>query len=108
VRARGPVDRHFALQALAQAAYRLREVHPEALEDAEAACREQILLADVAGPALRDEFGSKPSHHGYKQLSIILEKQKRYGEALEVVEQARDQGWDGDWDKRAERLSRKT
>lgn len=106
--ARGPVERHFALQALAQAAYRLREVHAEALEDAEAACREQILLADVAGPALRQEFGSKPSHHGYKQLSIILEKQKRYREALEVVEQARDQGWEGDWDKRADRLSKKT
>lgn len=106
--ARGPVEHHFALQALAQAAYRLRDVHPEALEDAEAACREQILLADVAGPALRQEFGSKPSHHGYKQLSIILEKQKRYTEALDIVTQAQDQGWDGDWEKRAERLAKKT
>jgi hypothetical protein len=105
--ARAPVDRHFALQVLAQAAYRLREVHPEALEDAEAACREQILLADLAGAALRQEFGSKPSHHGYKQLSIMLEKQKRYSEALEIVEQAHNQGWNGDWDKRAERLAKK-
>jgi hypothetical protein len=106
--ARGTVERHFALQAPAQAAYRLRDVHSEALEDAEAACREQILLADVAGPALRQEFGSKPSHHGYKQLSIILEKQRRFNEALEIIEQAKSQGWDGDWDKRAERLAKKT
>lgn len=105
--ARGPVERHFALQNLAQAAYRLREVHAEALEDAEAACREQILLADVAGPALRQEFGSKPSHHGYKQLAIILEKQKRFHEAMELVERAKAQGWDGDWDKRAERMAKK-
>jgi hypothetical protein len=105
--AASPVDRHYALQALAQAAYRLRAVHPDALEDAEAACREQILLADVVGPALRQEFGSKPSHHGYKQLSIILEKQKRDAEALDVVERARSAGWDGDWDKRVERLAKK-
>lgn len=105
--AANPVDRHFALQVLAQAAYRLRAVHPDALEDAEAACREQILLADVVGPALRQEFGSKPSHHGYKQLAIILDKQKRYAEALDVVERARAEGWDGDWDKRAERLAKK-
>jgi hypothetical protein len=103
-----PVERHYALQALAQAAYRFRDVHPDAHEDAEAACREQILLADVVGAALRQEFGSKPSHHGYKQLSIILEKQKRYREALEIVEQAKGQGWDGDWDRRAERLAKKT
>jgi hypothetical protein len=106
--AQGPVERHFALQVLAQASYRLRDVHPEALEDAEAACREQILLAEVAGPALRQEFGSKPSHHGYKQLAIILEKRKRYREALEIVEQAKGQGWDGDWERRAERLAKKT
>jgi hypothetical protein len=102
-----PVDRHFALQVLAQAAYRLRDVHPDALEDAEAACREQIMLADVVGPALRQEFGSKPSHHGYKQLSIILEKQKRFAEALEIAERARGEGWDGDWDKRVDRLAKK-
>jgi hypothetical protein len=106
--ARGPVEQHFALQVLAQAAYRLRDVHPEALEDAEAACREQILLADVAGPALRQEFGTKPAHHGFKQLAIILEKQKRHSEALEIVEQARVQGWNGDWEKRSARLANKT
>jgi hypothetical protein len=105
--ARGPVEQHFALQMLAQAAYRLRDVHPEAMEDAEAACREQILLADVAGPALRQDFGTKPAHHGFKQLAIILEKRERYSEALEIVEQARVQGWNGDWEKRAARLAKK-
>lgn len=102
-----PIDRHFALQQLASEAYKLRDHHPEALEDAAAACREQIMLAEVAGPALRQEFGDKPGHYGYKQLAIILEKQQRFEEALEVVSQAEQQGWSGDWDKRIKRLSSK-
>lgn len=101
------IDRHFALQQLASEAYKLRDHHPEALEDAAAACREQIMIAEVVGPALRQEFGEKPGHYGFKQLAIILEKQQRLEEALQIVSQAKEQGWSGDWEKRIDRLSRK-
>ena len=29
-----------------------------------------------------------PEHHGYKRMTIVLEKEKRYGEALKVIREA--------------------
>lgn len=99
--------RHFALQGLIEEAYRLRDAHPDALDDAVAACREQISLAPQVAALMRRNYGQLPGHVGYRQLAIILEKQKAYGSAAELAEQARAQGWDGDWDKRLERLRRR-
>lgn len=56
---------------------------------------------------MESSFGSKPTHYGFKQLAIILEKQKRFAEAIEVVEEAQRQAWDGDWQNRLERLRRR-
>jgi hypothetical protein len=101
-------DRHFLIDVLVREAYRLRDAHPEALDDATAACREQIELAPRVATVMRQRYGRPlPAHVGFKQLAIILEKQKDYTQAVEVVEQARAQGWDGDWDKRLERLKRR-
>lgn len=105
--ASGVSDRHFALQELIQRAYRLRDAHPEALGDAIEACREQISLSKEVGQAMESSYGSKPTHYGFKQLAIILEKQKRFAEATEVVEEAQRQAWDGDWQNRLERLRRR-
>jgi hypothetical protein len=44
-----------------------------------------------------------PSHLGYRQLAIILEKRGEFEEATAVVRQARAQGWSGDWEKRIAR-----
>jgi hypothetical protein len=100
--------RHFAVGELISAAYRLRDAHPEALADAIAACREQIDLAPRVAPLLRQRWGDLPEHRGYKQLAIVLERQKEFAEAAALVEQARNQGWAGDWDARLQRLERKS
>lgn len=49
-----------------------------------------------------------PSHHGYKQLAIILEKRGDYVAACALSEQAREQGWKGDWDARIARLNKRS
>lgn len=52
-------------------------------------------------------LGFLPSHHGYKQLAIILEKRGEVAEALGICLQAQSQGWKGDWDARIARLQSK-
>jgi DNA invertase Pin-like site-specific DNA recombinase len=56
-----------------------------------------------------DEVASRglPSHVGYKQLAIILEKRGQFDEAIKVAKQAKSQGWNGDWDKRIARCESK-
>ena len=48
-----------------------------------------------------------PGHKGFHQLSVYEEKQKNYKEALNLAKQAQADGWQGDWEKRIERLSKK-
>jgi hypothetical protein len=48
-----------------------------------------------------------PSHKGYQQLAIILEKQGKLEEAIKLCKQAAEQGWAGDWEKRVERYRKK-
>jgi hypothetical protein len=43
-----------------------------------------------------------PGHTGYTQLVIILKKQKKYSEIINLCERAKKEGWSGDWDKRIE------
>lgn len=54
-----------------------------------------------------DGLGFLPSHHGYKQLAIILEKRGAYQDARSLCEQADAQGWKGDWAARIARLEKK-
>ena len=55
----------------------------------------------------RHPLDTLPSHHGYKQLAIILEKRGDYVAAAALSEQAREQGWKGDWDTRIARLNKR-
>ncbi|MFB2728713.1 hypothetical protein ACE02H_14735 [Shewanella mangrovisoli] len=48
-----------------------------------------------------------PSHVGYKQLAIILEKEGDLQGALALSQKALEQGWTGDFDKRIEKLTAK-
>jgi hypothetical protein len=48
-----------------------------------------------------------PIHIGYKQLSIIKDKQKEYEEVVKICVQAKEEGWSGDWDKRIEKAKKK-
>ena len=46
-------------------------------------------------------------HSGYRQLCIIREKQGNHSEVIRLAEQAKSEGWVGDWDKRIERAKKK-
>jgi hypothetical protein len=111
--AESTLDRHFALHAAISAFYRNRALGGN-LERAESLCREQIELAPKAKSAFVRQYGGPsgrpdplPTHMGFKQLAIILEKRKDYAAAIKFCESAANQGWKGDWDDRIERLKRR-
>jgi hypothetical protein len=103
------LDAHFAYGQMIKNSYRVREVDSSALELAIFACKNQIVLAPQAAKAFRRESRSNelPCHAGYEQLAIILEKQKDYSGAIQLCNQAKEQGWNGDWDKRIARYKQK-
>jgi hypothetical protein len=104
----GVLDEHFVFQERIESRYREREKDPAALQDAVTACEAQISLAPQTAEAFSEEgFDTLPRHVGFQQLAVIREKQGDYAEALRVSEEARSQGWAGDWDKRVVRLRRK-
>lgn len=103
---------HFAYQTAIKVAYRLRDKNPRAIETAIRMCEKQIKLAPNAAKQFKRENPTEglPAHVGYTQLVIILEKQKDYLTAIRLAKQAKEQGWNDDWDKRIarceERLSK--
>lgn len=103
------LDKHF-LQSQSITTYYKKRENPAYLDKAIKACNKQIELAEEAIKAFNvvyphDDF--MPGHTGFKQLAIILEKQKKYDEAIKLCLKAKKQGWGGDWDKRIERCSKK-
>jgi hypothetical protein len=108
--AKGSVmDRHFFLSTKIQNLYRNRDTDASALPATIEACKELISIAPSAKRAFLREYPESPlpSHVGYNQLCIILEKQKNYEEVIHLAKQAEGQGWMGDWDKRIERCIKK-
>lgn len=57
---------------------------------------------------LNSEFNAfhLPGHKGYEQLAIILRNQGKNEEAIKLCEQAKLQGWSGDWSNRISRYSK--
>lgn len=101
------MDRHFLYQTKMEIYYRNREVDDSALTSAIEACKQQIALSTKAKQAFLKQWGQLPSHAGYKQLCIIMEKQKNYDEVIRLASEAKMQGWTGDWDKRIEKCTKK-
>lgn len=103
------LDRHFTLSEKMVIYYRERETSPEAMEKAIQVCREQISISPQAAAAFLKEYPEQPlpAHAGYRQLRIILEKQGKYDEAIDLCEQAKQQGWADNWDKMIETLKKK-
>ncbi|MGQ4533373.1 hypothetical protein ACUIAC_08865 [Dermabacteraceae bacterium P13138] len=111
-------SKHLALGALAEIYYRFRE-DPLLLERCKAAARLQVEMQSeamkahirqekrLASPGRKNQTIIYPGHRGFKRLAIILEKEKRYDDALELLEEAANSKWDGDWDKRIERIKKK-
>lgn len=100
---------HFTYQALIEVWYGDRDNLPDALAEAIKACQAQIAIAPQAARAFMKDYPESPlpSHVGFTQLTIILDKQGKHPEAIEVAQQAKRHGWAGDWDKRIERYQKK-
>ena len=102
------LDLHFLYSNLGKFFYGIRDTNPHALARAIDACEKQIAIAPKAIIACNLAFnGTLTSHYGYKQLAIIREKLKDYAGAVRLCQQALDQGWDGDWQKRISKLQEK-
>lgn len=103
-----PLDVHFLYGAKLEICYKDRDLLPNGLDLAIQACEQQIEKAPTAATTFRKKYaGDLPAHKGYCQLAIVLEKQKRYGEAISLCEKAKYQGWAGDWDKRIARCNKR-
>lgn len=102
------LDVHFYYQTKIKFYYRNRDTGDN-LNKAISACKEQISISEAAKKEFeKDKYlDFIPNHGGYEQLSIILEKQKSYKEAILLCEQALKQGWTNDWEHRINRLTKK-
>ena len=100
---------HFYYQNCIQIHYKNRDKEINALSEAIEACKKQISISEESKKAFQREFRKKPLpiHVGYKQLAIILDKQKKYDELIQLCEQAKEQGWNENWDKRIEKAKNK-
>lgn len=104
-----PLDVHFLYGTKLEVCYKDRDLRPNGLELAIKACEQQIENAPAAATAFKQQYGGDlPAHKGFYQLAIVLEKQKRYSEAIALCEKAKLQGWASDWDKRIERCNKRT
>lgn len=105
-------ENQIAIAAKAAAAFVPSEAKPVVIVDwlndsEEEIQRKARLISD--GHATSELYGgldSLPSHYGFKQLAIILQKRGDLDDALTVCHEAKAQGWKGDWDKRIARLSK--
>lgn len=68
------MDRHFLYQTKMEIYYRNRNVDDFALPSAIEACKQQIALSTKAKQAFLKQWGQLPSHAGYQQLCIFIEK----------------------------------
>lgn len=102
------LDAHFVYNAKISLYYRDRS-DPLSLATALDACRQQIAIAEEAARAFRAESGHSqlPSHRGYEQLSIVLERRGEFRETIALCNQAEQQGWAGDWPKRVDRCRKR-
>ncbi|MCS1350692.1 hypothetical protein [Mechercharimyces sp. CAU 1602] len=69
-------------------------------------CEAQIEYAPVAVRAFADDPMTEalPAHLGYETLYTIRAEQGEYGEAKHIALTAWKQGWEGDWQAKAERM----
>lgn len=96
-----PIDIHFLYSLKVVVCYRDRDAILNGLELAIEACEQQIKISPTAAKAFTKKYrAGLPTHIGFTQLIIIMDKKKRYAEAISLCQEAKLQGWAGNWDKR--------
>lgn len=103
------LSQHFYLADRGSFYYRWRDIDEGALKQSILAYERQISIAAEAAKAFKTSSGGGliPGHAGYRQLRIIREKQGDYTAALQLCEQAKQQGWADDWDKHTARIKKR-
>lgn len=106
----------FSVYRMQIEAFYKRRAEPGFLDLTIAACYRQIALnrkkvqtATIqAAEAKNVQMSGRFPHAGYRQLAIIFEKEGKLTDAIELCRQAINEGWVGDYEKRLDRLIRKT
>jgi tetratricopeptide (TPR) repeat protein len=106
---------HLALNSVAELAYRNRENSKDDYDLAIECWETQVAIAEEMMLYLKNShiqscINSKterrfhaPSHPGFERLSIVAAKEGRFKDAIKLCKTAKNQGWNGDWDKRIAR-----
>ena len=103
------LNQHFEYQEDIASYYRQRDKNPGSLQSAIDACGKQIAMGPQARQAFLREYprDELPSHKGFTQLAVILEKRGGYEEGIRLCRQAMEQGWSDNWEGRIERMEKK-
>lgn len=103
------IDIHFLYGSLIEHYYKKRSVDIRFYDLAIQYCLKQIAISRIAKIAFLSDpaFSTLPRHKGYEQLAIILEKEKDYTGSLKLCFEAKEIGWNTDWDKRISNLESK-
>ncbi|WP_142785194.1 hypothetical protein [Changchengzhania lutea] len=65
--------------------YRKRQKNIKLYNQAKENCLRQIEIAEKVKKIFLEKFGAPlPSHYGFKQYSIILQKEKKYEQAISI------------------------
>ena len=100
------LDQHFFYDSGIKFYYPDR-ANEESMKKAIEACRNQIAIGSKTAKKFKKLQSRMPQHRGYQQLSIILDKQNNYADAIKICKQALAEGWAGDWDVRIARYEKK-
>jgi hypothetical protein len=107
------IDVGWSLEWIIRLYYPVRDQVPGTLKQVIDACKQHIEIAprlaewqQTQYPRTVQKYGLG-KHEGYSRYVIILEKKKEYGEAIRLCQEAQQQGWAGDWDKRIERCRKR-
>jgi len=103
------LDTHFLYGCFIEHYYKKRSVDIKFYDLAKQYCLKQIAISKIVKIAFLSDpaFSTLPRHKGYEQLAIILEKEKDYTGSLMLCFEAKEIGWNTDWDKRILNLERK-
>ena len=103
------LDIHFLYGCLIEHYYKKRKIDNRFYEMAKQYCLKQIAISNLTKIEFLSDntLSTLPRHKGYEQLAIILEKEKDYAGSLKLCYEAKEIGWNSDWDKRISHLERK-
>lgn len=101
---------HFAYDEMICLHDRWKEQFPDASDAVFAACYKQARIGAQAARAFHDRYPMRalPTHAGYELMIVMLAEVDNYERAIDVCQQARTQGWPGDWTARIQNLAKES